>query len=147
MTEEGGWATSLYRDMRAFYCAKDVVSMAVSLTIGFATRDVICCIVHQMIVPSLQFAARAARLHAVHVRMLDAAKANRLAPVVDALGNLCYAVFVWAILLIASFLLLEYFLARVVLRTSAVKNDCVAPDRHRPAAENFRALKTVQSRR
>lgn len=114
-----------YHDMQVFYASKDVVSFAVSVTMGFATREVIMVIVHDVVVPLLKFLAGRVGLNAVYRVIVSAARRARATNLVRVLDRVSYALFMWLVLLVFSFLLLEYFVGKIMLR--------VQPGEKRPA--------------
>lgn len=105
----------LYSDMQKFYYTKDVVGFAVSVTMGFATRDVIMSIVHDIIIPCLKHLAKVLYIRSIYDAFLTAAKRQDMLATVNALSKVCYSIFIWLILLVFSFLLLEYLVGKTIL--------------------------------
>jgi large-conductance mechanosensitive channel len=111
-----------YHDMQVFYASKDVVSFAVSVTMGFATREVILVFVHDVIVPLLKLIARGVGLRQVYRVVSKAAHGAHMSNVLNVVNRVTYAVFIWFVLLVFSFMLLEYFVGKILLRVQPGEN-------------------------
>jgi large-conductance mechanosensitive channel len=105
----------LYSDMQKFYFSKDVVGFAVSVTMGFATRDVILAIVHDVVVPVIKYIANLVKLNVLQLSIAHAIDSRGFLPVWKALCKVCHSIFLWLVLLLFSFLLLEYLVGQTIL--------------------------------
>lgn len=114
---------TLYTDMQKFYFSKDVVGFATSVTMGFATKDVILKVVHDILVPLLKGLAKISRVHSMTTHLHHIAARFGILPVLRVAATLSYDIFIWFVLLVSSFVLLEYFVGKTILGFNPAVHD------------------------
>lgn len=123
--------------MRRFYSSRDVMGFAVSMTIGLATRDVITVIVGDVVVPLLKQFAYVSCLQDMHCWMGDLAKSAGVVALMQSVNKVAYAILIWFLLLLLSYVLLQYVVMNWILAK--------VEEEEEEGRENFTAMDTWQS--
>lgn len=109
-------AAKFYEDMQMFFFSKDVVAFAATVTIGFATRDVILAIIDDLFVPLAKHIFHVTGVTRIGKLVVKSAQQSPvLKHVMFALMKVGHAVIVWLIMMLLAFLILEYVMSRKVL--------------------------------
>ncbi len=106
----------LYDDLQVFFFNKDIVSFAASVTVGFATRDVITSLMNDVFWPVARWATQASGLASALAMSPAQAAANPMMAVALKRGaRVMHAIVTWAVMLVMAFVILEYVVSRQVI--------------------------------
>jgi large-conductance mechanosensitive channel len=119
-----GTYKNIFYDFQQFMFGNDVLVAAAGFSIGMATKEMIERLVTAVVLPIVHFVLKFSLAKIAYTKILETFPGTHMASVLGTVGAAVWDIFVWIIIIIMTFMILEYILNRkIVGLKSTVKDD------------------------
>lgn len=102
-------------DFQEFMYSNNVLVSAAGFAIGITTKETIQKLVEETVIPLLHFCLRFNLIKNASNKVLDYITEAHLKSFVVGIGNILWTMFVWVIVIVMTFIVLEYILNRKII--------------------------------
>jgi large-conductance mechanosensitive channel len=119
-----GTCLKFYRDFQEWAFTNNIVIGAAAFALGVATKELIEKLLNEALRPSLVFLFQIAFFKELYARLLSSMPSKSIVPFLNTLGLVGWSVLEWMLIIVLTFIILEYFLNRNIIGLkSTIKED------------------------
>lgn len=124
-TQIQGTYRKLYGDLQEWAFSNNLMVIASGFMIGTASKEVIEKLLELLVKPVILFLLQFSFIKILYGKALVYVSETTLAPIVETFGNISWSILEWVVIILMTFVILEYLLNRSILglKSSVKEND------------------------
>jgi large-conductance mechanosensitive channel len=119
----GGTYRKFFSDFQQFMYSNNVLVAATGICVGMATKEVIEKLLNLIVLPIVQLAMKYSIVHIAYYKSIAYISRPEVLLIFTIFGEILWSVFVWIVIIVLTFVMLEYLLNRNVLGLKSVVKD------------------------
>lgn len=101
-----------FADFQEFMYSNNVLVAATGLCVGMATKEMIESVLNEAVLPIVHTIGRVSIIHNAYLSALKHVNHKMLSSILSILGSVSWSIFVWVLVVLLTFVMLEYVLNR-----------------------------------